>query len=159
MKTLLKFSPAFAILIGIALLFSGVGGALYTYKSVTREQVVTTGDSAIPNTPVRGPFTLKAQADIIREHVLRKNDRKTFAEMPRTVQQRDADGNPILDKDNNPVMIPNAGRKDWIDATALTTALNLALLSYAFSGLVILIGLIMIWIGAIVRHLRCEKRH
>lgn len=152
MKILIKLSPILAMLIGIILLGSGAAGALFTYSNVARENIVTTGDSAIPNTPVRGIFTLKAQSDIIRTHTLNNTEGKTFAEMPRSIPQLDSEMNPVVDQDGKPVMTPNTARNAWFNATTLTTSLNLAILAYAFSGLVILLGLIMIWMGLIMKH-------
>jgi len=153
MKLILRYSSTLTILIGLLLLLCGTGGVAFTYSNVARENVTTTSDSAIPNTPVRGVFTLKTQTDIIREHTLRSTGGKTFAEMPRTIPEVDADGNQVLDKDGKPVMVPNVARNAWFNATTLITALNLAIISYAFSGLVMGIGIIMIWFGIMLRAL------
>jgi hypothetical protein len=44
-------------------------------------------------------------------------------------------------------------RDIWITATTLTTALNLGILTYVFSGLIILLGGISIWTGVVFRAL------
>lgn len=98
---------------------------MFTYTNVSQEQIMTPSDAAIPNTLVRGPLTLKAQADIIREHVLKTTKGKTYAQMARDDENRNL----------------------WITATTLTTALHLAIITYLFSSLIILFGFISLWTG------------
>ena len=127
MKKLLRVSAWLAIGAGAVLVVGGVWGICFTYRNVIAEKIVTPTDARIPGVPVLGPLTLKSQADIIREHTLKTTSGKTFAEMPRDDVNRDI----------------------WITATTLITALNLGILTYVFSGLVILLGLISIWTGII----------
>lgn len=110
---------------------------------------MTPDDASIPNTPVRGPLTLKAQADIIRLHTLRMTGDKTFSEMPQQIPKLDENGQPVLGEDGKPIMIGNTARNIWITATTLITALNLGIMAYAFASLTLLLGLILIWIGII----------
>ena len=149
MKQLLIISSVLAICVGVILVLGGAGGIMFTYQNVAREKIVTTEDASIPNKPVRDPMTLKAQADVIRKHVLETTKGKTYAEMPREVAQVDATGSAVLDNDGKPVMIPNAARNIWITAMTLTTALNLGIIAYLISGLTILFGLSSIWIGVV----------
>jgi len=149
MKKFLKISSVLIILAGVFLVIGGIWGISFTYKNVAREKIVTPKDATIPETPVRGPLTLKAQADIIREHTLEITGGKTFAEMPRQIQKLDQNNQPVLDSSGNPVMTANTARDIWITATMLTTALNFGILAYAFSGLIILFGIICIWIGIV----------
>lgn len=153
MKKLLKFSSFLAIAAGIILVAGAVWGVSFTYRNIARENITTPEDAAIPGAPVRGPRTLKAQADIIRTHVLGMTEGKTFAEMPRQIPKLDEDGNPVLDADGAPVMTANAARDVWITATTLITALNLGLITYAFSGFILLFGLVSIWTGLVFRAL------
>lgn len=149
MKKLLKFSSVIAIVVGIILLIGSIWGVWFTYTNIARENIITTSDSSIPNTPVRGPLTLNAQSNIIRKHVLSTTDGKTFAEMPRMVPKLNQNGDEVLDKDGKAVMIPNTARDLWITATTLTTALNLGIITYVFSFLVMLLGCISVWTGII----------
>lgn len=126
MKKLLKISSVLAIVVGILLVAGGVLGICFTYKTTSQEKIVTPSDAIISSEPVRGPLTLWAQADIIRTHTLRMTAGQTYAEMPRG-EERDI----------------------WITATTLITALNLGILAYAFSGLVVLLGLIFTWTGIV----------
>ena len=69
--------------------------------------------------------------------------------MPRLIPQVDSNGEEIVDAEGKPVMVSNQARNTWVTATTLITALNLGILTYVFSGLVLLIGLISIWTGII----------
>lgn len=105
----------------------GVWAISFTYENVARERIVTPEDSRIPGIPVAGPVSLKVQADVIREHTLKMTSGKTYAEMDRNDKSRDL----------------------WITATTLTTALNVGILAYVLSGLVVLFGLASIWSGVV----------
>lgn len=149
MKKYFFVSSFFAIITGLVVVGGGIWGLTFTYKNVARENITTPDDASISGVPVRGPFTLKSQADIIRVHTLRMTGGKTFAEMPRQIPKLDVDGKPILDKDGKPVMTANTARDIWITATTLITALNLGIFAYAFTGFSILFGLFSIWTGII----------
>jgi predicted cobalt transporter CbtA len=69
--------------------------------------------------------------------------------MPRQVAKLDASGAPVLDKDGKPVMVDNSARDIWITATTLITALNLGIIAYAFSTLIVVIGFVFVLIGKV----------
>lgn len=127
MKKLLITSSVLAIGVGIILVLGGAWATLFTYRNVSQENIVTPEDASIPSTPVRGPLTLKSQADVIRQHVLRTTEGKTYSQMSRDDKNRNL----------------------WVTATTLTTALHLGIITYLFSGLIILFGLISIWTGIV----------
>lgn len=131
----------------------GLWAVMFTYQNVARENIVTPDDASIPNAPARGPFTLKSQADVIRKHTLKATDGKTYAEMARQIPKLNESGEPVLGKDGKPAMVPNEARTMWITATTLITALHLGIITYLFSGLIILFGLISIWTGIIFANL------
>lgn len=148
MKKLLLVSSVLTMTAGIVLIAGGGGGIWFTYNKIAAENITTPADSAIPEKPVRGPFTLKAQADIMRTHVLRMTEGKTYAQMPRQIPKLDENGQPVLDKEGKQVMTSNTARDIWVTYTALTTALNLGILTYAFSGLAVFMGLMfLLWGG------------
>jgi len=149
MKNLLKISSALAIIIGIVMIIGAIWGISFTHKNIAQEKIVTSSEASIPNVPLNGPLTLKAQADIIREHTLKTTGGKTYAEMPRQIEKLDANGKIVIGEDGKPVMITNTARDIWVTATALTTALHLAIVTYAFSYLILLFGLISVWTGII----------
>lgn len=158
MKNLLKISSLFALIAGLLLIAGGIWGIIFTYKNVEREKIVTPADAAIPNAQVKGPFTLKAQADVIRKHMLNMTGGKTYAEMPRQIAKVDDKGAAVLDTNGQPVMVPNTLRDTWVTATALTTALNFAIITYVFAGLLAVLGLISIWTGYIFHKLKNNFR-
>lgn len=149
MKKILKVSAVFAIVAGIIIVIGGLWGITFTYKNIAQEKIVTPDDAKTPNTQVRGPLTLMAQSEIIREHTLKSTGGKTYAEMPRQIAKVDANGKEVLDVKGATVMVPNTARDMWVTATSLTTALHLAVFSYVFSGLIILFGLISLWTGIV----------
>ena len=149
MKKVFLVSSLLAIIAGIVLVGSGIWSLTFTYKNVARENITTPDDASIPGVPVRGPFTLKAQADIIRVHTLRMTGGKTFSEMPRQIPKLDETGKTIVDEDGKTVMAANTARDIWITATTLITALNLGIFAYAFSAVVLLFGFFSIWTGVI----------
>jgi hypothetical protein len=147
MKKILLFSSVLAIVAGVCMVVGGAWGIAFTYENIARENITTPEDASVPGAPVRGPLTLKAQADVIRKHTLNSTGGKTYAEMPRQVAVLDEGGNPVLDTNGAPVMKANTARDMWITATALTTALNLGIITYAFSGLTLFFGLVSVWTG------------
>ena len=149
MKKILLGSSFLAIIVGIVLVSGGIWGLAFTYKNVARENITTPDDASIPGVPVRGPFTLKAQADVIRVHTLRMTGDKTVSEMPRQIPKLDENSKPILGEDGKPVMTANTARDIWITATTLITALHLGIFAYAFAGLSILFGFFSVLTGIV----------
>ena len=157
MKKILLTSAIFSFVFGLLLVIGGIWGTAFTYERVARENIITPDDASLPNVPVRGPFTLMAQADIIRTHTLRMTDGKTFAQMPRQIPTLDAASKPMLDENGKPVMTDNAARDIWITANALMTALNLGVFAYALCTLAIILGLFLLSNGVILHTLRRER--
>jgi hypothetical protein len=140
-----------AIIVGAFSVLGGLGGVAYTYSSAAVENIVTPGDAAIAEAPVRGPLTMWAQSDIITQHQLDRTEGLRYAEMPREVPMVDEAGEPVIGEDGEPVMGPNTARLSWIDATALTTVLGVGILAYAFSAFAIAVGAVLIGLGLVVR--------
>lgn len=147
MKSALMVSAVVMVVIGIGLMTGGFAGFCFTYISVAQERIVTPDDAVIPNTPVRGPLTLLAQANIIREHMLKQAKGLTYSEMPREIPKLDADGKPVVDDNGKAVMTPNTARTTWVTATTLMSALHLGVLSYAFAAFVVFMGFVFALMG------------
>ncbi len=143
-----------AMIIGFGAMAGGVFGAWYTWDQATAQDVVTPDDAVIPDTPVRGPFTMWAQADIINHHQLSNTDGLYYAQMDRTVPAVDENGEAILDENGEAVMVPNEARASWLNATTLTTALNLGILSYALAAFAFVTGLTLVAVGFVFLYIR-----
>jgi hypothetical protein len=91
------------------------------------EQIVTPEDAAIPNAPVVSAETAKAQADVIRVHMLEATGGKTYAEMDR----------------EDPL------REVAFSASALRTALLSSVLAFNTATLVIGFGAFIASIGVL----------
>ena len=143
-----------ALTVGFGSIAGGVFGAWYTWDQAVAQDVVTPDDASIPETPVRGPFTMWAQADIITQHQLDRTDGLYYAQMDRMVPQLDENGEVVLDENGEAVMIPNEARISWLDATVLTTALSLGVVSYALSAFAIVVGLAMVFSGYVFFYIR-----
>lgn len=143
-----------ALTVGIGSFAGGVFGAAYTYNQAVTENVTTPDDARIPDAAVRGPFTMWAQADIITFHQLEGTEGLRYSEMPRTVDQVDETGAVVVDETGAPVQVPNDSRLSWLDATALTTALNLGIMAYAFSVFAMVVGIALAGCGVVFLALR-----
>jgi hypothetical protein len=142
-----------AIVVGLGSVLGGLGGMVYTWQSAAVENINTPADAVIAETPVRGPFTMWAQADIITKHQLNRTDGLRYAEMPGRIPQLDEAGNPVIGEDGQPVLIANADRASWINATALTTVLNMGLMAYMLSLFAVVMGATVAGLGWVVLRL------
>ena len=142
-----------AIVVGLGSVAGGLGGMVYTWQNAAVENINTPGDAVIAEAPVRGPFTMWAQADIITKHQLNRTDGLRYAEMPRQIPQLDDAGNPVIGEDGEPVLINNAARLSWIDATSLTTVLNMGIMAYMLSLFAVVMGATVAGLGWVVLRL------
>ena len=117
--------------------------------AVVRENIITSEDATIPSVPVNSAATAKAQAEAIEAHVLKATGGDTYATVDRYVS---ADGTGTTsDKalalivDGNPV--PNPARNTAFQGAALRTSLNLAVMGFKVSDLVIGVGVFMMVMG------------
>ena len=155
-NSILTVSAVIAIVIGVGAIGTGIFGMSYTYSKAVEEKITTPGDAAIPDTPVRGPFTMLAQADVIRKHTYSATDGQVYSEMPRFIESLDDEGNPVLDENGDPVMVPNKARDIWITSTSLQTVLQFGALAYALSAFALLYGLTSIATGVVFLSLRSK---
>ena len=136
-----------AIVIGAGSILGGTAGMIYTWQNAAKENITTPSDAMRPEIPVRGPVSMYVQADIIEQHQLNRTGGLRFAEMPRQIQRVDENGDPMVSEAGEPVMGPNTARDSWINATALTTVLNLGILAYMLSLFAIVMGLTVASLG------------
>jgi len=142
-----------AIVVGLGSVLGGLGGMVYTYQNAAVENINTPDDARIAGAPVRGPLTMWAQADIITTHQLNRTEGLRYAEMPGRIPQLDEAGEPVIGDDGQPVLVPNADRASWINATALTTVLSLGIMAYALSLFAIVMGISVAGLGWVVLRL------
>lgn len=143
-----------AIIVGLGAILGGITGATFTYQQAAVENITTPDDAIFPEVPVRGPLSLYAQSDIITQHQLDATGGQRYAEMDRVVPMVDETGEVVLDDNGDAVMVPNDARNSWINATALTTVLNLGLMAYALSAFAIVVGATLTAIGLALYRLR-----
>ncbi|HSJ35460.1 MAG TPA: hypothetical protein VLB85_10445 [Acidimicrobiia bacterium] len=143
-----------ALVVGVGAVAGGIFGAWYTWDQAVTQDITTPDDAAIPEAAVRGPFTMWAQSDIITHHQLDRTDGLYYSQMPREVPAVDEAGEPVLNEAGEQLMVPNDARASWFDATTLTTALSLGILSYALSAMAIAVGLTLAVTGFVFLHIR-----
>jgi hypothetical protein len=151
---LLLVAGILALVVGFGALAGGAFGAWYTWDQAVAQDVVTPDDAAIPETAVRGPFTMWAQSDIITHHQLDRTGGLYYSQMPREVPQVDENGAAVLDENGEAVLVANEAREAWVTATSLTTALGLGILAYALSAVAIAVGVTLVFAGFVFLHIR-----
>lgn len=151
---LLLIAAIVALAVGFGALAGGVFGAWYTWDQAVAQDVTTPEDAVIPEAPVRGPFTMWAQSDIITHHQLDSTEGLYYSQMPRMIPQVDENGAAVLDESGEQVMVPNEARASWMGATTLTTALGLGIVAYALSALAMVVGLTLMVIGYVFLQIR-----
>ncbi len=111
---------------GVYMMTEGQNAKNEVRDAIVAENIITAGDSSIPNVQVNSAATAKAQADVIEKHYLGITGGLTYAE---------------LDRDD-PL------RETAFTAANLRTSLNLAVMGFKVSDLVIGMGIFMVAIGA-----------
>lgn len=147
---LFTFVAIFAMVVGIGAVLGGIVGATFTWRQAAVENITTPDDAIFAEVPVRGPLSMYAQSDIITTHQLERTGGLRYAEMERLVPMVDEAGEVVVDEAGETVMVPNEDRLSWIDATSLTTVLNMGLMAYALAAFAIVVGLTLTALGAIV---------
>ena len=111
---------------GVYMMTEGQNAKNEVRDAIVAENIITAEDASIPNVQVNSAATAKAQADVIEEHSLAITGGLTYAE---------------LDRDD-PL------RETAFTAANLRTSLNLVVMGFKVSDLVIGMGAFMIAIGA-----------
>jgi len=164
------------IILGIAAVVIGVSGRSEVHDEIKAENIVGTPDMSpdlieatqgqdipdcdVAGKPIENGDDARCFADYIRVHALEDTGGKTYADLPRFLDEQ---GNPTEDE-AAAAIDPESGepaenpiRDIWVSATAFTTALNtsffaeqVALFGMAMGIAMILIGigfLVLIWFG------------
>ena len=111
---------------GVYMMSEGRNARNEVRDAIVAENIITAEDASIPNVQVNSAETAKAQAEIIEEHYLGITGGLTYSE---------------LDRDD-PL------RETAFTAANLRTSLNLAVMGFKVSELVIGMGAFMVVIGA-----------
>ena len=151
---LLTLVAVMAMVIGIGSVLGGIAGAAYTWNEAAAQDITTPDDARFAEVPVRGPLSMWAQADIINQHQLERTEGLYYSQMERMVPAVDDAGDPVVDEAGEPVMLPNEARMAWIDATSLTSALQLGIMAYALAAFAIVVGLVLAGTGHALYRLR-----
>ncbi len=111
---------------GIYMMTEGQSAKNEVRDAIVAENIITAEDASIPSVQVNSAATAKAQADVIEKHYLDITGGKTYSE---------------LDRDD-------PARETAFRAANLRTSLNLAVMGFKVSDLVIGMGAFMVVIGA-----------
>jgi hypothetical protein len=138
------------IAFGIGAIYMGIDGRSMVRSDLAREQIVGTDDSTIPGQKVDTGSEAKAFAAVIRKHTLEATEGQTYAQMGRYIGK---DGKPTSDEKLAAVNpdtgkpVENGLRNMWINATALTTALNTAYFAESVATFAIVMGVALLLAG------------
>ena len=138
------------IAFGIGAVVIGVNGRDQVRSDLAREQIVGTPDSTIPGQKVDTGNEAQAFANVMRKHTLEATGGQTYAQMDRFL---DANGKPTSDEKLaaiNPASgkpQENGLRNMWINATALSTALNTAYFAERVATFAIVMGFALLLSG------------
>jgi hypothetical protein len=138
------------IAFGIGAIYMGFDGRSQVRGDLAAEQIVGTDDSTIPGQTVDTGSEAQAFALVIRKHTLEATGGQTYAQMDRFIA---ADGKPTSDEKLaaiNPATgkpQENGLRNMWINATALSTALNTAYFAEQVALFATVMGVAMLLAG------------
>ncbi len=114
------------IVAGAYMIAQGLDAKDDVRTQLAAEKIVSAEDASIPNAPVDDVATARSQAAVIKQHSLERSGGKTYAEMDR--------------EDPN--------RATYLTGVTLRSALNLAVMGFKVSDLVIGMGAFVIVMGA-----------
>jgi hypothetical protein len=138
------------IAFGVGAIYMGLDGRSQVHSDLAREQIVGTDDSTIPGQLVDTGSEAQAFAAVIRKHTLEATGGKTYSQMERFL---DANGKPTGDEKLaaiNPASgkpVENGLRNMWVNATALSTALNTAYFAESVATFAIVMGFALLLSG------------
>ena len=113
------------IVAGVYMVVEGRDAKDEVRDAIVRENITTSKDASIPGVLVDDADTAKSQAAVIEKHVLDITGGKPYAELPRD----------------------DPNRNTVLQSVTLRSALNLAVMGFRVSDLVIGLGIFMLVIG------------
>jgi len=138
------------IAFGIGATYVGIDGRDRVHSDLAREQIVGTPDSTIPDQLVDTGSEAQAFAATMRKHTLAATGGKTYAQMPRFLDQS---GQPTNDEQaaakdpKSGEAVANPARNIWVTSTALQTALNTAYFAEGVATFAIVMGIALLLSG------------
>jgi hypothetical protein len=138
------------IAFGAGTIYSGFDGRDRVQSDLAREQIVGTPDSTIPGQLVDTGSEAQAFADVMRKHTMEATGGKTYAQMPRYLDENgkatnDEQAAAADPKSGEPVA--NPARNIWVTETALSTALNTAYFAESVATFAIVMGIALLLSG------------
>jgi hypothetical protein len=155
---LLSVIGVLGLIIGLGAVAGGVGGAVYTWNRAEAAGLTTPDDASIPGSAVRGPFTMRAEADALEQQQLDRTGGLRYPELPDEVAALDEAGKPVLDSTGEAVMVANQDKAAWVTTISLVSALELGVVSYALSLFAVLVGLTLMGCGTVFLALRAPRQ-
>ena len=157
----LRLFPKMVIVVGIAFALSGLvvaGAGIYIYNFVGQQlaaqQITTTEDASIPNTPVTGMATALSMANIIQYHAAESSKGLTYAQMGRfAVASGEPAGTNNADealKDANGKPVANQARNTQLTAAGLVTSLSLSAMAIGASYGAMALGVGFVVLGIVI---------
>ena len=138
------------IAFGVGSIYTGIDGRDRVRSDLAREQIVGTPDSTIPGQLVNTGTEAQAFAAIMRKHTLESTEGKTYAQMPRFVDENGQGTNDEGAAAKDPktgAPVANQARNIWVTSTALQTALNTAYFAESVATFAIVMGVAMLLSG------------
>ena len=133
LATIRRFMWLAAIVLGFAFIAAGafmvsqgLSAKDQVHDTLVAERITTSEDASIPSAAVDDAATADAQAKVIKTHVMETTEGKTYSEMDR----------------EDPL------RATYLNSVSLRTALNLAVMGFKLSDLVIGLGAFIVVVGA-----------
>ena len=147
------------IAFGIGSIYMGIDGRDRVQSDLAREQIVGTPDSTIPGQKVDTGSEAQAFAAVIRKHTLEATQGKTYAQMPRFLDENGKGTNDEAAAAKDPKTgepVANQARNIWVTSTALQTSLNTAYFAESVATFAIVMGaaLLLSGIGFLILTLR-----
>jgi|SRR5215217_8627724 len=138
------------IAFGVGSIYTGIDGRDRVRSDLAREQIVGTPDSTIPGQLVNTGSEAQAFAATMRKHTLAATEGKTYAQMPRFLDENgkgtdDEKAAAVDPKTGGPVA--NQAREIWVTSTALQTALNTAYFAEGVATFAIVMGVALLLSG------------